>query len=109
MSCLIQHNPPTIGHHTAHVSHSLCTSFQEYKACNLDACAEVRRNTPWTPWYAVNVTQTGARQEQRVRYTCRALLADPHDLQLGKRKTETRVCPPSDGASVCETDGKHAG
>ncbi|KAI2663231.1 Semaphorin-5B [Labeo rohita] len=77
----------------------------EYKACNLDACAEVRRTTPWTPWYPVNVTQMGARQEQRVRYTCRALLADPHDLQLGKRKIETRLCPTSDGAAACETDG----
>uniref|UniRef100_A0A672N1G9 Semaphorin 5B n=1 Tax=Sinocyclocheilus grahami TaxID=75366 RepID=A0A672N1G9_SINGR len=77
----------------------------EYKACNLDPCAEVRRTTPWTPWYPVNVTQMGARQEQRVRYTCRALLADPHDLQLGKRKIETRLCPTSDGAAACETDG----
>uniref|UniRef100_A0A8C1QS08 Semaphorin-5A n=1 Tax=Cyprinus carpio TaxID=7962 RepID=A0A8C1QS08_CYPCA len=77
----------------------------EYKACNLDACAEVRRTTPWTPWYPVNVTQMGARKEQRVRYTCRALLADPHDLQLGKRKIETRLCPTSDGAAACETDG----
>ncbi|XP_073707889.1 semaphorin-5B [Garra rufa] len=77
----------------------------EYKACNLDACAEVRRTTPWTPWYPVNVTQMGARQEQRVRYTCRALLADPHDLQLGKRKIETRLCPTSDGVAACETDG----
>uniref|UniRef100_A0A672QBC2 Semaphorin-2A n=1 Tax=Sinocyclocheilus grahami TaxID=75366 RepID=A0A672QBC2_SINGR len=77
----------------------------EYKVCNLDACAEVRRTTPWTPWYPVNVTQMGARQEQRVRYTCRALLADPHDLQLGKRKIETRLCPTSDGAAACETDG----
>uniref|UniRef100_A0A8C1J3S0 Sema domain-containing protein n=1 Tax=Cyprinus carpio TaxID=7962 RepID=A0A8C1J3S0_CYPCA len=77
----------------------------EYKACNLDSCAEVRRTTPWTPWYPVNVTQMGARKEQRVRYTCRALLADPHDLQLGKRKIETRLCPTSDGAAACETDG----
>lgn len=85
----------------------VCYCIQEYKACNLDACAEVRRTTPWTPWYPVNVTQMGARQEQRVRYTCRALLADPHDLQLGKRKIETRLCPTTDGAAVCETDGTH--
>ncbi|KAL4618071.1 semaphorin-5B-like [Arapaima gigas] len=75
----------------------------EYKICNLEACPEVRRNTPWTPWMPVNVTQGGARQEQRVRYTCRAQLADPHDLQLGKRKVETRFCP-NDGSSACETD-----
>ncbi|TWW80372.1 Semaphorin-5B [Takifugu flavidus] len=37
----------------------------EYKACNLEACPEVKRNTPWTPWMPVNVTQGGARQEQR--------------------------------------------
>ncbi|XP_031440876.1 semaphorin-5B isoform X1 [Clupea harengus] len=75
----------------------------EYKACNLDACPEVRRNTPWTPWMPVNVTQGGARQEQRLRYTCRAQLADPHELQLGKRKLETRFCP-NDGSAACETD-----
>ncbi|KAJ8352828.1 hypothetical protein SKAU_G00243040 [Synaphobranchus kaupii] len=75
----------------------------EYKACNLEACPEVRRNTPWTPWMPVNVTQGGARQEQRVRYTCRAQLPDPHELQFGKRKVETRFCP-NDGSSACETD-----
>ncbi|XP_019898051.2 semaphorin-5B isoform X3 [Esox lucius] len=75
----------------------------EYKACNLEACPEVRRNTPWTPWMPVNVTQDGARQEQRTRYTCRALLPDPHQLQLGKKKVETRICP-NDGTATCETD-----
>uniref|UniRef100_A0A8C9S926 Semaphorin-5A n=1 Tax=Scleropages formosus TaxID=113540 RepID=A0A8C9S926_SCLFO len=80
----------------------------EYKACNLEACPEVRRNTPWTPWMPVNVTQGGARQEQRVRYTCRAPLPDPHELQLGKRKVETRFCP-NDGSSACETDSAGTG
>ncbi|KAK1165896.1 semaphorin-5B isoform X1 [Acipenser oxyrinchus oxyrinchus] len=75
----------------------------EYKACNLESCPEVRRNTPWTPWMPVNITQAGARQEQRLRYTCRAQLADPHELQFGKRKVETRFCP-SHGSSACETD-----
>ncbi|XP_066543517.1 semaphorin-5B [Amia ocellicauda] len=75
----------------------------EYKACNLESCPEVRRNTPWTPWMPVNITQGGARQEQRVRYTCRAQLPDPHELQFGKRKVETRFCP-NDGSSACETD-----
>ncbi|MGH0152639.1 UNVERIFIED_CONTAM: hypothetical protein FKN15_047210 [Acipenser sinensis] len=75
----------------------------EYKACNLESCPEVRRNTPWTPWMPVNITQAGARQEQRLRYTCRAQLADPHELQFGKRKVETRFCS-SDGSSSCETD-----
>ncbi|KAK0151269.1 Semaphorin-5B [Merluccius polli] len=75
----------------------------EYKACNLEACPEVKRNTPWTPWMPVNVTQGGARQEQRVRYMCRAHLADPHELQIGRRKVETRFCP-NDGTALCETD-----
>ncbi|XP_051998739.1 semaphorin-5B-like isoform X3 [Xyrauchen texanus] len=75
----------------------------EYQACNLESCPEVRRNTPWTPWVPVNFTQGGARQEQRVRYICRAQLADPHELQLGKRKVETRFCP-NDGTVTCETD-----
>uniref|UniRef100_A0A3B5MK88 Semaphorin-2A n=1 Tax=Xiphophorus couchianus TaxID=32473 RepID=A0A3B5MK88_9TELE len=75
----------------------------EYKACNLEACPEVKRNTPWTPWMPVNVTQGGARQEQRTRYMCRAHLADPHELQIGRRKVETRFCP-NDGTVVCDTD-----
>ncbi|XP_047456643.1 semaphorin-5B isoform X4 [Mugil cephalus] len=75
----------------------------EYKACNLEACPEVKRNTPWTPWMPVNVTQGGARQEQRMRYMCRAHLSDPHELQIGRRKVETRFCP-NDGTAACETD-----
>ncbi len=85
--------------------HLFCQSspLQEYQACNLESCPEVRRNTPWTPWVPVNITQGGARQEQRIRYICRAQLADPHELQLGKRKVETRFCP-NDGTVTCETD-----
>lgn len=79
--------------------------IQEYKACNLEACPEVKRNTPWTPWMPVNVTQGGARQEQRMRYMCRAHLSDPHELQIGRRKVETRFCP-NDGTAVCETDSE---
>lgn len=76
---------------------------QEYKACNLEACPEVRRNTPWTPWMPVNVSLDGSRQEQRFRYTCRALLPQPQQLQLGKKKLETRFCP-NDGSGACQTD-----
>ncbi|XP_043918714.1 semaphorin-5B isoform X2 [Protopterus annectens] len=75
----------------------------EYKTCNSESCPEVRRNTPWTPWIPINVSQDGVRQEQRYRYICRAQLADPHDLQFGKKKVETRFCP-NDGSSDCETD-----
>ncbi|EMP24376.1 Semaphorin-5B, partial [Chelonia mydas] len=75
----------------------------EYKTCNPEGCPEVRRNTPWTPWMPVNLTQNGARQEQRFRYTCRAQLADPHELQFGRKKTESRFCP-NDGSAVCDTD-----
>lgn len=77
---------------------------KEFKTCNPEACPEVRRNTPWTPWLPVNVTQGGARQEQRFRFTCRAPLPDPHGLQFGKRRTETRTCP-ADGTGACDTDG----
>ncbi|XP_061923374.1 semaphorin-5B-like isoform X2 [Entelurus aequoreus] len=76
----------------------------EYKACNLEACPEVKRNTPWTPWMPVNVSQGGARQEQRSRYMCRARLPDPHQLQMGRRKVETRYCP-NDATTTCQTDG----
>lgn len=77
---------------------------QEFKTCNPEGCPEVRRNTPWTPWLPVNVTQGGARQEQRFRFTCRAPLPDPHGLQFGRRRTETRTCP-ADGSGACDTDG----
>uniref|UniRef100_UPI00398E5085 semaphorin-5B isoform X1 n=1 Tax=Pristiophorus japonicus TaxID=55135 RepID=UPI00398E5085 len=75
----------------------------EHRACNVDSCPEVRRNTPWTPWMPVNISQNGARHEQRFRYTCRAPLADPHDLQLGKKRVDGRFCP-ADGTSACSTD-----
>uniref|UniRef100_A0A3P9HT45 Sema domain-containing protein n=1 Tax=Oryzias latipes TaxID=8090 RepID=A0A3P9HT45_ORYLA len=75
----------------------------EFKVCNLEACPEVRRNTPWTPWMPVNVSHDGSRQEQRFRYTCRALLADPQQLQLGKKKLETRFCP-NDGSGACQSE-----
>ncbi|XP_036707058.1 semaphorin-5B isoform X5 [Balaenoptera musculus] len=75
----------------------------EFKTCNPEGCPEVRRNTPWTPWLPVNVTRGGARQEQRFRFTCRAPLADPHGLQFGRRRTETRTCP-ADGSGACDTD-----
>ncbi|KAM5151902.1 semaphorin-5B [Mantella aurantiaca] len=76
---------------------------QEFRTCNPEACPEVRRNTPWTPWMPVNVSQSGARQEQRFRYTCRAQLPDPHILQFGRKKIETRFCA-NDGSVPCETD-----
>ncbi|XP_077468986.1 semaphorin-5B-like isoform X1 [Stigmatopora argus] len=75
----------------------------EYETCNLEACPEVRRNTPWTPWIPVNISQDGSRQEQRFRYVCRALLEDVQLLQLGKKKIETRFCP-NDGSGSCQTD-----
>lgn len=76
--------------------------LQEFRVCNLESCPEVRRNTPWTPWMPVNMSQDGARQEQRFRYTCRAPLHDPQQLQLGKKKLETRFCP-NDGSEACQT------
>lgn len=84
----------------------MASYVQEYRTCNLEACPEVRRYTPWSTWYPVNVTVGGVRQEQRVRHICRAPLADTHLLQLGKRKVETRHCPPAGGVTGCETDGK---
>lgn len=78
-----------------------CTT--EHRACNVEPCQEVRRNTPWTPWMPVNVSQSGARHEQRFRFTCRAPLADPHDLQIGKKRVDSRYCP-ADGSSACTTD-----
>ncbi|MED6268776.1 Semaphorin-5B, partial [Characodon lateralis] len=75
----------------------------QYKVCNLESCPEVRRSTPWTPWMPVNVSHDGSRQEQRFRYTCRAPLQDLQQLQLGKKKLETRFCP-NDGSGACQTD-----
>uniref|UniRef100_A0A4W3JF97 Semaphorin-2A n=1 Tax=Callorhinchus milii TaxID=7868 RepID=A0A4W3JF97_CALMI len=75
----------------------------EHRTCNVDPCPEVRRNTPWTQWMPVNVSQSGSRHEQRFRYSCRAQLADPHDLQLGKKKVDVRYCP-ADGSTGCGTN-----
>lgn len=77
--------------------------LQEFKTCNLESCPEVRRNTPWTPWMPVNVSHDGSRQEQRYRYICRALLPRPQQLQLGKKKLETRFCP-NDGSEACHSE-----
>lgn len=55
----------------------------------------------------VNVSQDGSRQEQRFRYTCRALLHEPQQLQMGKKKVETRFCP-NDGSGACQTDCEHS-
>ncbi|XP_061660997.1 semaphorin-5B-like isoform X2 [Syngnathoides biaculeatus] len=75
----------------------------EYKTCNLEACPEVHRNTPWTSWMPVNISQDGSRQEQRYRYMFRALLKDVQQLQFGKKKIETRFCP-NDGSGTCQSD-----
>ncbi|XP_043852455.1 semaphorin-5B isoform X2 [Dromiciops gliroides] len=90
-------------HRTCENGNSCPGCSVEYKTCNPESCPEVRRNTPWTPWLPVNVTQGGARQEQRFRFTCRAPLPDPHGLQFGRKRTETRSCP-ADGSGACDTD-----
>ncbi|CAL8292836.1 unnamed protein product [Arctogadus glacialis] len=72
--------------------------LQEFQACRLEPCPEVRRHTPWSPWAPPwapgNASRPGApgggRTETRSRYSCRALLPDPRLLTLGGRREETR-------------------
>uniref|UniRef100_UPI00358F01F4 semaphorin-5A-like n=1 Tax=Myxine glutinosa TaxID=7769 RepID=UPI00358F01F4 len=72
----------------------------EHQQCNMDPCPEVRKTTPWSPWFRVNGSDFGT--EKRHRYTCRARVPNERGLELIRRKTETRVC--SDGAAHCATE-----
>ncbi|MGH0151219.1 UNVERIFIED_CONTAM: hypothetical protein FKN15_019480 [Acipenser sinensis] len=77
----------------------------EYQSCNTVSCPEMKKTTPWTPWTPVNISDNGGHYEQRFRYTCKARLADPSLLEVGRQRIEMRYCS-SDGTTGCSTDGE---
>lgn len=80
-------------------------SLQEYQSCNTLPCPDLKKTTPWTPWTPVNISDNGGHYEQRFRYTCRARVAEPNMLEVGRQRIEMRYCS-SDGSTGCSTDGK---
>lgn len=79
--------------------------LQEYQSCNTLPCPDLKKTTPWTPWTPVNISDNGGHYEQRFRYTCRARVAEPNMLEVGRQRIEMRYCS-SDGSTGCSTDGK---
>ncbi|KAG9347916.1 hypothetical protein JZ751_003933 [Albula glossodonta] len=76
----------------------------EYQSCNSLPCPELKKTTPWTPWTPVNISDNGGHYEQRFRYTCKARVPDPAQLEVGRQRIEMRYCS-SDGSTGCSTDG----
>ncbi|XP_072109570.1 semaphorin-5A isoform X1 [Mobula birostris] len=76
----------------------------EYQLCNTNLCPELKKTTPWTPWTPVNISDNGGHYEQRFRYTCKARLADPNLLDVGRQRIEMRYCS-SDGSTGCSAGG----
>ncbi|KAM9436595.1 semaphorin-5A [Clarias gariepinus] len=76
----------------------------EYQSCNTLPCPDLKKTTPWTPWTPVNISDNGGHYEQRFRYTCRARVAEPNMLEVGRQRIEMRYCS-SDGSTGCSTDG----
>ncbi|XP_072431618.1 semaphorin-5A isoform X1 [Chiloscyllium punctatum] len=80
----------------------------EYQLCNTNLCPELKKTTPWTPWTPVNISDNGGHYEQRFRYTCKARLADPNFLDVGRQRIEMRYCS-SDGSTGCSASGGFSG
>ncbi|KAK3515313.1 hypothetical protein QTP70_013463 [Hemibagrus guttatus] len=78
---------------------------KEYQSCNTLPCPDLKKTTPWTPWTPVNISDNGGHYEQRFRYTCRARVAEPNMLEVGRQRIEMRYCS-SDGSTGCSTDDK---
>ncbi|XP_048832437.1 semaphorin-5A isoform X1 [Brienomyrus brachyistius] len=76
----------------------------EFQACNTLPCPDLKKTTPWTPWTPVNISDNGGHYEQRFRYTCKARIADPSLLEVGRQRIEMRYCS-NDGSTDCSTDG----
>uniref|UniRef100_A0A8B9JHA4 Sema domain-containing protein n=1 Tax=Astyanax mexicanus TaxID=7994 RepID=A0A8B9JHA4_ASTMX len=76
----------------------------EYQSCNTLPCPDLKKTTPWTPWTPVNISDNGGHYEQRFRYTCKARVAEPGLLEVGRQRIEMRYCS-SDGSTGCSTDG----
>ncbi|KAI4891889.1 hypothetical protein NFI96_001941 [Prochilodus magdalenae] len=87
------------------VAVTTCYPPQEYQSCNTLPCPDLKKTTPWTPWTPVNISDNGGHYEQRFRYTCKARVAEPGLLEVGRQRIEMRYCS-SDGSTGCSTDAQ---
>jgi len=73
----------------------------EWTICNQHECQEVRQSE-WTDWLVKNITGDGL-VEQRVKFTCRALLGNTNSVKIESR-VEERFMASHDSWSQC-SDG----
>lgn len=68
----------------------------DYELCNKQACTEVRKLSPWTPWMMEsNTTKGDEYTEHRFRYMCKASVMDASSLKISLSKEEKRTCHPN--------------
>jgi semaphorin 5 len=68
----------------------------DYEVCNTQACPEVKKMSPWTPWLISSngTTDDGGHWERRFRFVCKAPTADPTTMKITLSKDESRICYP---------------
>lgn len=66
----------------------------DYGQCNMQACPEVQKIGPWTPWLQQisNTTSNGEHLEKRFRYVCKFNGSDASSAKVYKAKEENRQC-----------------
>lgn len=74
----------------------------EWRICNRHECGEVKQQSEWTEWLIKNITADGVT-EQRMRFVCRTLSADAHNINI-QSKVEDRFVPSNGGWSQCSED-----
>lgn len=68
----------------------------DYELCNKQACTEVRKLSPWTPWMMESNSSKGEEYtEHRFRYMCKASVMDASNLKISLSKEEKRTCHPN--------------
>lgn len=77
----------------------------DYEECNQQACGDVRRAGPWTPWMVqVNGSMgDGGHVERRFRFACRAAVPEAGAVKVVLDREQTRVCQ-TDGS--CQKSGE---
>ncbi|XP_060071882.1 semaphorin-5A-like [Ylistrum balloti] len=71
-------------------------NINETRMCNTYVCDEIQRVTPWSPWFRINSTQTGAFEE-RFQFTCIANVPDIKQIKASYAKTHMRYCDYNSG------------
>lgn len=68
----------------------------DYETCNTQACPEVKKTSPWTPWLvALNgTTPNGGHVEKRYKFSCKSIVSDSSSLKITLAKEDTRICEP---------------